>query len=207
MYRINEIFYSLQGEGYHTGMPAVFVRFSGCNLRCSFCDTDFADYKEMTAEQIVEEIHTLIHKPSTLNPQPSTPNTKSSTPNSNHSPLIVLTGGEPALQADEALVAALHHTGMSVSIETNGTHALPDGIDWVTCSPKQGTRLALNRADELKVVLTEGTAPEQWLTQIQADHLFLQPCSCQNTEQVIDYILLHPHWRLSLQTHKYLHIR
>ena len=207
MYRINEIFYSLQGEGYHTGTPAVFVRFSGCNLCCPFCDTDFADYKEMTAEQIVEEIHTLIHKPSTLNPQPSTPNTKPSTPNSNHSPLIVLTGGEPALQADEALVAALHGTGMSVCIETNGTHALPDSIDWVTCSPKQGTRLALTRADELKVVLTEGTHPEQWLTQIQADHLFLQPCSCQNTEQVIDYILLHPHWRLSLQTHKYLHIR
>ena len=193
MYRINEIFYSLQGEGYHTGTPAVFVRFSGCNLRCPFCDTDFAAYTEMTAEQIVKQINALT-------PQLSTLNTKLST-------LIVLTGGEPALQADEALVAALHSTGMSVCIETNGTHALPDSIDWVTCSPKQGTRLALNRADELKVVLTEGTDPEQWLQHIQADHLFLQPCSCQNTEQVIDYILRHPHWRLSLQTHKYLHIR
>lgn len=200
MYRINEIFYSLQGEGYHTGMPAVFVRFSGCNLRCPFCDTDFADYTEMSAEQIVEEIHTLIHKHSTLNPQRSTLNP-------HHSPLIVLTGGEPALQVDNPLLTALHGLGMPVCIETNGTHALPDGIDWVTCSPKEGTRLALNRADELKVVLTEDTQPEQWLTQIQADHLFLQPCSCQNTEQVIDYILHHPHWRLSLQTHKYLHIR
>lgn len=193
MYRINEIFYSLQGEGYHTGTPAVFVRFSGCNLRCPFCDTDFAAYTEMTAEQIVKQINALTPKLSTLNTKLST--------------LIVLTGGEPALQADEALVAALHGTGMTVCIETNGTHALPSGIDWVTCSPKQGTRLALNRADELKVVLTEGTDPEQWLQHIQADHLFLQPCSCQNTEQVIDYILRHPHWRLSLQTHKYLHIR
>lgn len=193
MYRINEIFYSLQGEGYHTGTPAVFVRFSGCNLRCPFCDTDFADYKEMSAEEIVANINALSPQPSALDPQPSTP--------------IVLTGGEPALQADEALVAALHGTGMSVCIETNGTHALPDSIDWITCSPKQGTRLALNRADELKVVLTEGTDPEQWLQHIQADHLFLQPCSCQNTEQVIDYILRHPHWRLSLQTHKYLHIQ
>ncbi|MDY2942504.1 MAG: 4Fe-4S cluster-binding domain-containing protein [Paludibacteraceae bacterium] len=207
MYRINEIFYSLQGEGYNTGTPAVFVRFSGCNLCCPFCDTDFADYTEMIAEEIGEEIHTLIHKYSTLNTQLSTSNTKPSTLNSNHSPLIILTGGEPALQVDEPLLTVLHATGMSVCIETNGTHALPDGIDWVTCSPKQGTRLALTRADELKVVLTEGTAPEQWLTQIQADHLFLQPCSCQNTEQVIDYILRHPHWRLSLQTHKYLHIR
>lgn len=200
MYRINEIFYSLQGEGYHTGTPTVFVRFSGCNLRCPFCDTDFAAYTEMTAEQIVKQINALT-------PQLSTLNTKLSTLNPQLSTLIVLTGGEPALQVDAPLLTALHATGMSVCIETNGTHALPDSIDWITCSPKQGTRLALNRADELKVVLTEGTDPEQWLQHIQADHLFLQPCSCQNTEQVIDYILRHPHWRLSLQTHKYLHIR
>ncbi|MGM9826106.1 MAG: 7-carboxy-7-deazaguanine synthase QueE [Paludibacteraceae bacterium] len=202
MYRINEIFYSLQGEGYHTGTPAVFVRFSGCNLRCPFCDTDFAAYREMSAEDITAAVQTLSKSASAEGEGMVQESTLQRS-----KPLIVLTGGEPALQADEALVAALHGTGMSVCIETNGTHALPDGIDWVTCSPKEGTRLALTRADELKVVLTEGTDPEQWLPQITAKHLFLQPCSCQNTEQVVAYILAHPHWRLSLQTHKYLHIR
>ena len=190
MYRINEIFYSLQGEGYHTGMPAVFVRFSGCNLRCSFCDTDFADYREMSAEEIATEILSLI--PPLCSPL---------------SLLIVLTGGEPALQVDDARLRVLHGTGMSVCIETNGTHVLPEGIDWVTCSPKQGSRLAIAHADELKIVFTEDADPEQWLLRIKAEHLFLQPCSCRNTEEVIAYILAHPHWRLSLQTHKYLRIR
>lgn len=191
MYRINEIFYSLQGEGYHTGMPAVFVRFSGCNLRCSFCDTDFSTFTEMSGEEIVEAVKGISNSPL----------------KGEGKPLIVLTGGEPALQVDEPLLRALHGTGMAVCIETNGTYALPDGIDWITCSPKQGTRLAIAYADEIKVVFTEGVDPEQWLTQMKATHYFLQPCSCQNTEQVIDYILRHPHWRLSLQTHKYLHIR
>lgn len=213
MYRINEIFYSLQGEGYHTGTPAVFVRFSGCNLHCPFCDTEFADYKAMSAEEIVAKINALNSQPSALNSHPSTlsrPGAQASSPtisNTNHSPLIVLTGGEPALQVDDHLLTALHTTGMPICIETNGTLALPDGIDWITCSPKQGTRIALTRAHELKIVLTDDSNPEQWLQHVRADHLFLQPCSCQNTEQVIQYILRHPHWRLSLQTHKYLHIR
>lgn len=187
-YRINEIFYSLQGEGYHTGMPAVFVRFSGCNLRCPFCDTEFADYREMDIEEIAEEIERLMPQESAL-------------------PLIVLTGGEPSLQADEALVARLHKTGMVVCIETNGTHTLPQGIDWVTCSPKAGSRVVLEEADELKIVLTDDCRPEQWAERIKARHLFLQPCSCQNNEAVVEYILSHPQWRLSLQTHKYLNIR
>ena len=187
-YRINEIFYSLQGEGYHTGMPAVFVRFSGCNLRCPFCDTEFADYREMDAEEIAEEIERLV-------------------PQGNALPLIVLTGGEPSLQADEALVARLHKTGMTICMETNGTHALPQGIDWVTCSPKAGSRVVLEEADELKIVLTDDYRPEQWTEQIKARHLFLQPCSCRNNAEVVEYILSHPQWRLSLQTHKYLNIR
>lgn len=187
-YRINEIFYSLQGEGYHTGMPAVFVRFSGCNLRCPFCDTEFADYREMDAEEIAEEVERLV-------------------PQGNALPLIVLTGGEPSQQADEALVARLHKTGMAVCMETNGTHALPQGIDWVTCSPKAGSHVVLEEADELKIVLTDDCQPEQWAERIKARHLFLQPCSCRNTEAVVEYILSHPQWRLSLQTHKYLNIR
>ena len=141
MRRINEIFYSLQGEGYHTGIPAVFVRFSGCNLRCPFCDT----------------------------------------------------------QLD-----ALHHEGKYVCIETNGTCLLPENIDWVTCSPKEGAKINLDRIDEVKVVYV-GQDVSAYLD-LSASHYFLQPCSCANTEEVIAYILQHPEWRLSLQTHKLLQI-
>lgn len=185
MYCVNEIFYSLQGEGYHTGQPAVFVRFSGCNLRCPFCDTDFRDFTEMTAADIVA---TVMH----LSPDPQV--------------LIVLTGGEPALQIDEPLIDALHTTGKSICVETNGTRPLPAGIDWITCSPKEGTRVILPRADELKVVFLNQDV-EYWADLIPAAHRYLQPCSCQNTADVIDYILRHPRWHLSLQTHKYLNIR
>ena len=196
MYRVNEIFFSLQGEGFHTGQAAVFVRFSGCNLRCPFCDTDFGTYSEMTAAEIVSEVQRLSDDPRVL---------------------VILTGGEPSLQVDDALVAALRTTGKRLCIETNGTHPLPAGIDWITCSPKEGTRVILPRADELKIVYLPQTSAtssctppqdvEQWAEQIPATHLYLQPCSCQNTAEVINYILRHPHWHLSLQTHKYLNIR
>ena len=184
-YRVNEIFYSLQGEGYHTGQAAVFVRLSGCNLRCPFCDTDFSTYTEMTADEIVAEVQRLVPAPQVL---------------------VILTGGEPSLQVDEALTAALHTTGKRICMETNGTHPLPAGIDWITCSPKEGSRIVLPHADELKIVY-QNQDVEQWAKQIPATHLYLQPCSCQNTEAVIAYILAHPHWHLSLQTHKYLSIR
>lgn len=196
MYRINEIFFSLQGEGYHTGQAAVFVRFSGCNLRCPFCDTDFSTYSEMSAADIVAEVQRLSPDPHVL---------------------VILTGGEPSLQTDDTLINALRATGKTLCIETNGTHPLPAGIDWITCSPKEGTRIVLPRADELKIVYlphtqnTPSGAPtqdvEQWLRLLPATHLYLQPCSCQNTAEVIGYILRHPHWHLSLQTHKYLNIR
>lgn len=196
MYRINEIFFSLQGEGYHTGQAAVFVRFSGCNLRCPFCDTDFSQSTDMTVADIVAEVQRLSPDPRVL---------------------VILTGGEPSLQTDDTLINALRATGKTLCIETNGTHPLPAGIDWITCSPKEGTRIVLPRADELKIVYlphtqnTPSGAPtqdvEQWLRLLPATHLYLQPCSCQNTAEVIGYILRHPHWHLSLQTHKYLNIR
>ena len=180
MRKINEIFYSLQGEGYHTGMPAVFVRFSGCNLKCSFCDTRHEEGILMSDEAIVAEV---VKYPS---------------------PMVILTGGEPGLWVDEKLVDALHHKGKYVCIETNGTCVLPENIDGVTCSPKEGAAVKLKRMDEVKVVyMGQDVSP---YLDLPADHYFLQPCSCSNTEEVIAYILQHSEWRLSLQTHKLLQI-
>ena len=191
-YRINEIFYSLQGEGFHSGTPAIFVRFSGCNLACPFCDTDFASFKEMTVTQIAERVEELLPE--------DTPTRKS--------PILVLTGGEPALQADAELLVGLHTLlSLPVHIETNGTVELPEDLyDWITCSPKEGSKVVLREASEVKVVYT-GQSPEKWTETIRAQHYFLQPCSCANTEEVVKYILDHPRWRLSLQSHKYIGIR
>ncbi len=181
MRKINEIFYSLQGEGFYTGVPSVFVRFSGCNLRCSFCDTEHESGTMMTDDEIVAQVASYPCR---------------------H---VVLTGGEPSLWIDSDFVDKLHNAGFYVCIETNGTHAVPSNIDWITCSPKEGAAVVLDKADEIKVVYT-GQNVEEY-RQISADHYFLQPCSCQNTAEVIDYIKSHPHWRLSLQTHKMIDIR
>ena len=183
MRRINEIFESLQGEGFHTGTAAVFVRFSGCNLACPFCDTDHRPTAEMTDDEIADAA-------AKFSPE-----------------WVVLTGGEPGLQASERLVELLHAKGKRVAIETNGTCQLPAGIDWITVSPKDGSAPVLTTANEVKVVFQENIDVEKWRTQIRADHYFLQPCSCNNTNETIAYILSHPHWRLSLQTHKYIGIR
>ena len=183
MRRINEIFESLQGEGFHTGTPAVFVRFSGCNLACPFCDTDHRAFTTMTDVQIAAAVAQF--KPE----------------------LVVLTGGEPGLQVSDRLIDLLHAEGRKVAIETNGTCPLPAGIDWVTVSPKEGSTLVLTAANEVKVVFLADADVEKWRTQISADHYFLQPCSCKNTAETIAYIMAHPHWRLSVQTHKYLGIR
>ena len=154
MRKINEIFYSLQGEGYHTGTPAIFVRFSGCNLKCDFCDTQHEEGKMMT---------------------------------------------------DYEIIARLHQAGKYVTIETNGTRPLPAAIDWVTCSPKQGAKLAIDRMDEVKVVY-EGQDISIFEL-LPAEHFFLQPCSCNNTASTVDCVMRHPKWRLSLQTHKLIDIR
>lgn len=181
MRKINEIFYSLQGEGFHTGTPAVFVRFSGCNLKCSFCDTHHEDGVLMTDEAILAEVRKYPAR------------------------MVILTGGEPSLWIDGALVDLLHRAGKYVCIETNGTRPLPEGIDWVTCSPKRGGALQLARMDEVKVVYEgQDLAPYE---QLPASHFFLQPCSCLNTAETVACVLAHPRWRLSLQTHKLINIQ
>ena len=193
--RVNETFISLQGEGHFTGTPAFFLRLSGCNLQCPFCDTRHLDYREMSEDEIVEEASR--HKP-------------------RH---IVITGGEPALQLTRTLVDKLHEAGFFIQVETNGTLPLPEGIDWVTCSPKGKT--VLESVDELKV-LYKGIAddPEHFLMSLplrgdgEGSKLYLQPLDTGDEKQnriilrsCIDYILQHPKWSLSLQTHKIIGIK
>ncbi|MBQ9194466.1 MAG: 7-carboxy-7-deazaguanine synthase QueE, partial [Bacteroidales bacterium] len=145
--KVNEIFYSLQGEGFWTGTPMVFVRLSGCNLRCPFCDTDHAGYEELSADEVVLKALALA----------------------GDCRRICLTGGEPSLHADAALVTAFHEAGFHLHMETNGTRPLPAGIDWVTLSPKEDVpglvgngRVVLEQADELKLVF-DGSLPEERL--------------------------------------------
>ncbi len=180
-YNINEIFYSLQGEGYFTGTPAVFLRFSGCNRHCDFCDTDHGSGRSLTCEEIVDECAAYPAR---------------------H---IICTGGEPLLQLDTSLVTKLKERGFFIQIETNGTLPVPEGIDWVTCSPKDRP-WGIDRVDELKIVY-QGQDVEEIASHFSAKHLFLQPCSGRNVAQTIKYAMEHPHWRLSLQTHKLLDIR
>lgn len=180
-YKVNEIFYSLQGEGYYTGTPAVFLRFSGCNRACEFCDTDFAAYTEMDAAEIAEACAAFP---------------------SRH---LVATGGEPLLQLDSVLLRALKLKHFYVQIETNGSLPVPPEVDWVTCSPKAAP-WAVDRVDELKIVY-RGQDVEETAKFFDTPNRFLQPCSGLNTAETIAYILDHPRWRLSLQTHKLLDIR
>lgn len=188
--KINEIFYSLQGEGHYTGTPTVFVRMAGCNLRCSFCDTDFEAFMEMTEEEIVAEASRYPAR---------------------H---VVITGGEPTLQLTASLSERFHKAGFFIQIETNGTRLLPEGcrIDWVTCSPKEGGAVRIAHIDELKVVNT-GQDIHAY-DSIEAKEYRLQPCDVQDDtrnaeilKQTIDFILDNPKWKLSLQTHKILKMR
>lgn len=196
--KVNEIFYSLQGEGYHSGTPSVFVRLSGCNLRCSFCDTKHESGVAMTEDEIALEVAKYPAR---------------------H---VVITGGEPSLQLTDTLVDKLHHLGKYVAVETNGTHPLPENVDWVTLSPKQAFVAAeatpvIKHADEIKVVydgIHDPSSQYQSLAIDTPERLFLQPCDTgdptRNTaivEAAIDYIKQNPQWRLSLQIHKILNIR
>lgn len=191
---VNEIFYSLQGEGYFSGTPSLFIRFSGCNLKCGFCDTQHQHGTEMKEEDIVERARAC---------------------KAQH---VVITGGEPSLQLTESLVDKLHEIGKYVAIETNGTHLLPENVDWITLSPKDAfvtgtqSKIVLKRCNELKLVFTG--APLADYSMIDVAHYFLQPCDMGNEaknkeilEDTINYCLAHPQWHLSLQMHKLIGVR
>jgi 7-carboxy-7-deazaguanine synthase (Cx14CxxC type) len=206
---VKELFYTLQGEGVNAGRPAVFCRFAGCNLWsgretdratafCSFCDTDFIGVdgpgggRFSSADTLLQAIAALW---------PST---------SPASPFVVCTGGEPLLQLDAALIQALHERGFEIAIETNGTQSPPAGIDWICMSPKAGAELVLRAGDELKLIYPQDGAPPEAFESLDFRHFLLQPMDgphrARNTQLAIQYCLDHPHWRLSLQTHKYLGI-
>ena len=208
MFRVNDIFYSLQGEGYFTGTPAVFVRFSGCNLHCDFCDTDFSAFEQMTAQQIYNKAQTLLEKHGIKCPPKTKPKDIIYIPRLHalRTPICVLTGGEPSLQVNKRLIDKLHELFDFITIETNGTNPVPDEIDWVTCSPKTMTNLRIQHVDELKMVYT-GQNVELFYNHFHAQYNYLQPCSQKNTNEVVEYIKKHPWWDLSLQTHKMINIR
>jgi 7-carboxy-7-deazaguanine synthase len=210
-YTVKEIFYTLQGEGLQTGRPAVFCRFSGCNLWsgkesdrpdaiCKFCDTDFADTTGINggayngANDLARAIAGVF------------PGAVSSAAH----PFVVLTGGEPALQADGDLIDALHEKGFEIAIETNGTLALPESIDWVTVSPKAQTELVVQSGDELKLLHPQVDAQPERFESLDFRYFWLQPLDGpnrkENTLSALQYCLAHPQWRLSLQIHKVLGI-
>lgn len=211
-YQVKEIFYTLQGEGTHAGRPAVFCRFSACNLWngresgrsraiCKFCDTDFVGTdgpgggKFATAEDLAMVISAMWE--GLTHPRAQR--------------FVVCTGGEPLLQLDAPLVDALHEAGFEIAVETNGTQPAPEGLDWICVSPKANTDLVLTSGDELKLVFPqEGSDPSSY-EDLDFPSLLLQPMDgpdlAENTKRAIEYCLEHPQWRLSLQTHKFTGIR
>ena len=210
MYSVKEIFYTLQGEGAQTGRPAVFCRFAGCNLWsgrepdrasavCRFCDTDFVGTDGVLGAKY-ESAQALAATIDAQWPAASTSQRK----------YVVCTGGEPLLQLDEALIAALHERGFEVAIETNGTLAVPAGVDWVCVSPKQGSVQVVNQGDEIKVVIPQAEQDIERYTAMNFNYFFLQPMDGpdkeKNTQLAITTCKQHPQWRLSIQTHKLLHI-
>ena len=219
-YRVNEIFYSLQGEGRNTGRAAIFIRFAGCNLRCPFCDTDFHDFREMEAGDILAAIADYPAR------------------------FVVLTGGEPTLQVDEAFVDLLHAHGYEVAMESNGILSAPQNLDWLTVSPKKSLPLSPSKGrgesqgkvpDEIKIVFEDEESLHSLIHELplcilrpvgskRAELeregaggrllLYLQPCDTGDPERnkqilhdCIEYIEAHPQWRLSLQTHKLIDIK
>ena len=205
-YAVKEIFYTLQGEGANAGRPAIFCRFSGCNLwsgreedrftaQCQFCDTDFFGISGVrggrySAAKLTQTIRSMWP--------------------AKGEGFVVLTGGEPLLQVDAPLISSLHAADLRVAVETNGTVPVPDGIDWVCVSPKAGTNTVVQSGDELKLVFPQQGAPPERYSSWHFNHFYLQPKAGpgqkEHTEATIRYCLANPQWRLSLQTHKLIGI-
>jgi 7-carboxy-7-deazaguanine synthase len=214
-FSIKEMFYTLQGEGYHSGRPAVFCRFTGCNLWsgreqdrsnaiCQFCDTDFVGIdgqkggKFRTTRDLAERISRFW-------------------PESQAHRFVVFTGGEPGLQLTSELIDTMHEFGFECAVESNGTVALPDNLDWICISPKGVSEVIINRCNELKLVYPQPEALPERFAYIDASHRYLSPMNNwqdsmlipgqnPNTRQCIDYCLQNPQWKLTLQSHKVLNI-
>ena len=210
-YAVKEIYTTLQGEGAQTGRAAVFLRFAGCNLwsgreqdrasaRCGFCDTDFRGL-DGTGGGRYPDAAALADRIRAAWPASGADDVP---------PYVVCTGGEPLLQLDPPLIAALHARGCAIAVETNGTRPAPPGLDWICVSPKAGAPLRLRAGDELKLVYPQPGAPPEVFAGLAFRHFFLQPLDGPERERhlalAIEYCLAHPRWRLSLQTHKRLGI-
>ena len=216
MYSVKEMFYTLQGEGSHTGRPAVFCRFAGCNLwtgsearrassLCNFCDTDFVGVNGTYGARY-ETVKTLVDV--IVHLWPFAGDEKSLLGR----PFVVLTGGEPMLQVDEALIDALHAQGFEIAVETNGTIAVPDAVDWICVSPKGEAKVVQTHGQELKLVYPQFQAMPEQFADMDFEHFYLQPLDtsyiatssddADYIQQTIEYCLLYPQWQLSLQTHK-----
>jgi 7-carboxy-7-deazaguanine synthase len=208
-YSIKEIFYTLQGEGAQSGRPAVFCRFSGCNLWtgreqdratavCTFCDTDFVGTDGVGGGKFADSA-ALAQAIDSLWP-PAYPASK----------YVVFTGGEPLLQLDPALIESMHAAGFEIAIETNGTLPVPSGVDWICVSPKMGSNLVQRRGSELKVVVPQTGQDLAAYENLEFDHFYVQamdgPLLEHNTRLAIETCKRHPKWKLSLQTHKLLQI-
>ena len=210
MYKVKEIFYTLQGEGFHAGRPAVFCRFSGCNLWsgreedrhkaiCQFCDTDFwgidgENGGKYTAKELSKKVISLW--PDEVK---------------NSKPFVVCTGGEPMLQLDDELVDALHNVGLEIAVETNGTIEPPKGIDWICMSPKANTEILIKSGDEIKIVVPQKGIDPKDFESLDFDHRYIQAMESEDWEANIkyasEYVMQNPVWKLSVQTHKYIGLK
>ena len=213
MYHVKEAFYTLQGEGAQSGRASVFCRFSGCNLWsgrekdrstavCRFCDTDFVGTDGVNGGRFSNAAALAEHIASLW---PAIPHGKPPRP------YVVMTGGEPLLQVDTPLIEALHARGFEIAVETNGTLAVPEGIDWVCVSPKSQALLVVTQGDELKLVYPQQDALPEQFRDLDFTHFYLQPmdqCALSQptgdpVSQTVAYCMNHPQWRLSMQLHKF----